>query len=381
MNRINYRYYVLSLGIFGAGLFGANNPEKSTPSVPVLMSNKILQSRVLGEGTPCAFSPDSKILAIYNWPLPLDERDYSELYRVATGELVRRSYSLFERFSPDGQTVFIYGANKIEMCSVLTGERIYALKKRLFEDLSSNGEVLAVHEYFTPPKPRIMHLLKAKTGEPICTVKGEVFKSFSPDNTMFATLSQDETAIRLRYLSTNEVKRVIPANKFFAFSPDSVLLSIGILNSLRSGYTTYVQKVDSGECMYALDGVFEGFSPDGHLLATTLENHEARASAVRLHNATTGEVVRTIEKAASPVFGPNGMLVVSMTGNKPRVLQLLNAHTGEHIRDFPDAYDPQFSPDGSKLAIRSKDYTIILFDAARSARRKRDRGEISSAVS
>ncbi len=112
------------------------------------------------------------------------------------------------------------------------------------------------------------------------------------------------------------------------------------------------------------------FSPDGHLLASGLED-----AGTQLWDAATGERLRTLHPDATfwtemtgPVhavaFSPDGRLLAS--GSEDKTVRLWELATGQHERTLTGHAGPvrsvAFSPDSRLLASASDDKTVRLWD-------------------
>jgi dipeptidyl aminopeptidase/acylaminoacyl peptidase len=114
------------------------------------------------------------------------------------------------------------------------------------------------------------------------------------------------------------------------------------------------------------------FSPDGHLLASGLED-----AGTQLWDSTTGHQLRTLHPDATfwsemtgPVhavaFSPDGRLLASVGGDE--TVRLWDPATGQHRRTLTGhargIWGVAFSPDGRPLATASEDKTVRLWDPA-----------------
>jgi dipeptidyl aminopeptidase/acylaminoacyl peptidase len=114
------------------------------------------------------------------------------------------------------------------------------------------------------------------------------------------------------------------------------------------------------------------FSPDGHLLASGLED-----AGTNLWDSTTGQQLRTLHPDATfwsemtgPVhavaFSPDGRLLAS--GSEDKTVRLWDPATGQHGRTLAGhdrgVWGVVFSPDGRLLASASDDKTVRLWDPA-----------------
>jgi len=114
------------------------------------------------------------------------------------------------------------------------------------------------------------------------------------------------------------------------------------------------------------------FSPDGHLLASGLED-----ARIQLWDSTTGQQLRTLTPDATfwsemtgpvhaVVFSPDGRLLASAGGDD--TVRLWDPATGRHERTLTGhargIWGVVFSPDGRLLASASDDKTVRLWHPA-----------------
>ena len=114
------------------------------------------------------------------------------------------------------------------------------------------------------------------------------------------------------------------------------------------------------------------FSPDGHLLASGLQD-----ARIQLWDSTTGHQLRTLNPEATfwsemtgpihaVVFSPDGRLLASAGGDD--TVRLWDPATGQHERTLTGhargIWGVAFSPDGRLLASASEDKTVRLWDPA-----------------
>jgi WD40 repeat protein len=107
-------------------------------------------------------------------------------------------------------------------------------------------------------------------------------------------------------------------------------------------------------------------SPDGRLVATGCDDQDL---AIRLHDAATGRVVRTLtghtRKVVSLEFSPDGKRLVS--GSWDRTARLWDVATGEPVGQPLQHLDlvqaVAFSPDGSLILTGADDYMTRLWNA------------------
>jgi hypothetical protein len=157
-----------------------------------------------------------------------------------------------------------------------------------------------------------------------------------------------------------------------AFSPDGHLLASGLEDA-----GTQLWDAATGERLRTLhpDATFwtemtgpvhaVAFSPDGRLLASASED-----KTVRLWELATGQHERTLTGHARGIWGvtfsPDGRLLASASEDK--TVRLWDPATGQHERTLAGHIGPvrsvAFSPDGRLLASASDDKTVRLWDMA-----------------
>ena len=243
-------------------------------------------------------------------------------------------------------------------------------------------------------RDRTVQLWDTETGEPKDTLIGNTegvdSVAFSPDGVTLAGWTLERTA-RLWDTETGELKRTLttgaptytpiyyPRGKnSVVFSPDGTMLA-----STSYDNTVQLWDVGTGEPKWTLTGQPDGansvvFSPDSKTLASR------RSDTLRLWDTETGELKATLtadEQKDTPivysrelnmaVFSPDGTTLAS--GSRKDTVNLWDAETGEHKRTFTGHSDPVsadwdyvssvvFSPDGVTLAGGSETNTVWLWD-------------------
>jgi WD40 repeat protein/tRNA A-37 threonylcarbamoyl transferase component Bud32 len=234
-------------------------------------------------------------------------------------------------FSPDGARLATGGRNLIDpdstvkLWDVATGQELFALQ-------GHTGQVLGV--------------------------------AFSPDGACLATCSQDHTVkvwdVRtgLDHLAlagpTDRVHSVV-------FSPDGTRLASSSGNQVGRHGEVKIRDAHTGREILALKVEMDAikglaFSPDGTLLAggCTDGRNWAPEGAVRIWNAHTGQLLRTLQGAGDAVaFSPDG---IHLATGKQGTVKVWEVSTGRQLFaiEGKGAYAPlAFSPDGARLITNS----------------------------
>ncbi|MBR8834889.1 MAG: NACHT domain-containing protein [Stigonema ocellatum SAG 48.90 = DSM 106950] len=190
--------------------------------------------------------------------------------------------------------------------------------------------------------------------------------AFSPDGTMLASASSDQT-LKLWDVSQGRCLKTLLGHTRWvssvAFSPDgTTLVSCGGDNTLR------LWDVLTGKCVKICQGHSGwlwsvAFSPDGVTVASASED-----KTVKLWDIRTGECVKTFVGHTSWVlsvaFSPDGKTLAS--GSCDQSVRLWDLGTGECVKTFWGhiswVQSVTFSPDGKTLASGSCDQTMKLWD-------------------
>ncbi|MCL2648657.1 MAG: WD40 repeat domain-containing protein [Phycisphaerales bacterium] len=244
--------------------------------------------------TDAVFSPDGKIIltrAKDNAPRLWDAATGKEL-AVLTGSGVWRGQLGFgweQLFSPDGKLVITASEDvkTIHVWDVATGKEIATLRghdKKIWSAQFSPDSARIITQSSAPPHAGDSRLWDVATGKTLAVLlpEKEIFITFSPDSTHFAT--RDSEGIRIK--ATADGKEVA-----------------------------------------ALRGVFHGFSPDGKLCVTTHNENDIigeKHNIVRLWNVATGKELAVLRGHTDTIiriaFSPDAKhLITASTDHTARI--------------------------------------------------------------
>jgi WD40 repeat protein len=196
---------------------------------------------------------------------------------------------------------------------------------------------------------------------------------FSSDGQMLATAGWDNS-VRLWNVADGALLRTIknPSTYFsaVALSPDGQFVC-----GAGSSATIRMWSVSSGALVASFNGHMDwvndlDFSPDGLLLASSSSDDTVRVWTVATA-AQKWSAVAHDSQAVSVEFAPDGLSVGSAGGvTQPRI-KTWNAGTGALIKSYTgmthQANDVTFSPDGSRIAGSGGDGQVRLWNTATGA--------------
>ncbi|MEB3328211.1 MAG: hypothetical protein VKQ33_03140 [Candidatus Sericytochromatia bacterium] len=200
--------------------------------------------------------------------------------------------------------------------------------------------------------------------------------AFSPDGTALSTVGSDKT-LRLWDVATGGLQRTIAlpgSPNGVVFSPDGLLVGTAIGNQV------HLWRVASG--LVAVEVPFDGDAPDS-FAAVAFSPDGARLAGGRVNgtltvwNASTGARERSLPghtqnvggglsawNVSAVAFSPDSTLLASCASDQ--TVKLWNAATGELLRTLAGHQGPvtdvAFSPGGGRLVSASTDGTLRLWN-------------------
>ena len=206
-------------------------------------------------------------------------------------------------------------------------------------------------------------LYNVRTGAEIALLTGHTDRvnsvAYSPNGKTLASASFRE--IRLWDPSTQRHKTTFAyeGSQSIVYSPNGRMLAAGrwqgvdLLNAQTgdqklsfSGHTGSVSLL--------------AFSSDGKTLVTAARSNQDKA--VRLWNARTGKLLRTLEHPegiSAMTLSPDGSTLVS--GSWDGMIRLWNARTGRNTKTLDDMWSDTLTyfPDGSKIAVGTREIRLL----------------------
>jgi RNA polymerase sigma-70 factor (ECF subfamily) len=269
--------------------------------------------------------------------------------------------------APDGQTVAVASAGRIELLEMRTGKahtrfeltdgQVYALA------YSPDGRRLAVGGSEGKDKPVGVVKLFDRSGNLIRSQSAHGMRTtalaFSPDGKWLASSGLDgsamiqdvETGKELRRFSLSFERPLDGSSTALAFSPDGKTLAAG-----GADQSVRVYEVTAGRVIYSLHSDKEvvnsvAFSPDGKTVASLDANGK-----VLLWDARVGKLVSAPSVGRSSVtsvaFSPDGQRIAVAAQGVIQVRRMADSADGDQFR--PEGAPSrvvglQFTPDGKAL--------------------------------
>ena len=205
-------------------------------------------------------------------------------------------------------------------------------------------------------------LYNVRTGAEIVLLTGHTDRvnsvAYSPNGKALASASFRE--IRLWDPRTQRHKTTFEYTGIgsLTYSPNSRILAVGRWQGID------LLNAQNGDRKLSLSGHIGSvsllaFSSDGKTLASTARDN--RDKAVRLWNARTGKLLRTLEHPegiSAMTLSPDGSALVS--GSWDRMVRFWNTRTGRNTKTLDMWSDTlTYSPDGSKIAVGTREIRLL----------------------
>lgn len=230
-----------------------------------------------------------------------------------------------------------------------------------------NGRVIA-----TAGKDRAVKLWSAETGREMATLRGHSKPvnslAFSPDGSRLASVG-DEKSLCLWAMKTPGVmvhREDAPFISDLAVSPDGLEFATGSMGVQVWDTATGQQRSTLPRRLFGLipganeqDYSTVTYRPDGKCVAI------GGRKDVRVCDPGSGRIIRSLPFGATRrlLYSPDGRWLAAVN-EKEKAAAVFDAETGEKIASFEQADEVMavdFSRDGTRLAMGSRDATIVLW--------------------
>lgn len=364
------------LASFLLNSFGQNETQIGLPENAI--------SRI-GDGTfnDIAYSPDGKQLAVAAsigiWLYDTDTYKPLSLLTGHTDSVLTVKYSADGKILASGSrdnTIRLWDPSTEKNIAVLTGHQ------NGVTDIAISGDSRTLASVGADEK--VIRLWNLNTHKPIANIKGKfnriVSLAYSPDNETVAAGDFDGT---VKLLSTKKKKQTAslvghdlapsditePGSVLaLAFSPDGTILASGSRDTtirLWDTKTTHHKVTLTGHSGRVTT---IAFSSDGKTIASGASyTHWNSDSSIRLWDAKTGKLLRTIETPAlihRLAFSPDNETLASI--NEYNAIHIWNTNTGELkvnlTKQRTERKPISVFPDGKKEIYANDDGTYTLLD-------------------
>ena len=304
--------------------------------------------KTLSEGTPevqsIAYSPDGNTIATVRW-------DRVQWWNAQTGENIKTFPSSIDnfgaiRFSPDGKTIAISAGTGLSLLHAESGKYLTTLEghKDFISGFAFSPDSKTIA---TGSSDGTARLWDVDTGENLKIFNMEHTKhrnefvriyppKFSPDGKTLAFRSNHNT-LWLWDTQQQYIVRTIPGEHYhikdFVFSNDGKILA-----TRSKTEAVHLWNTKTGRHINTLTGLtnFITFSPDGNILATSLDNW------VELWSTNTGEKLNELfipNACNTKIMWTEGGNPFTITIHQNESVSLWDLTTGQHIQAFEGGMD------------------------------------------
>ena len=366
-------------GVYGANImsYGLKTDRLSACHAEFLSVHPYFDPDIPDEETPGSkielISPNTYPTGSTSVPVRLKVSDPDGLHQVL----------LFVNSRGD----FAGGSYEVKACRGLSGEKDTVVQFDYDGVVPSDGStslsdplvhpiyVEVVDSFGNVRSMRNLNLFDVSTQrDPIATLDGTQFVSFSPDGTTLATGSRTVAEVELWDIATRTNIATLKGHSdrviSVSFSPDSTILASGSEDrtvklwdvATRKNIATLEGHVSNNSWRDGVNSV--AFSPDGKILASG-----AYDQTVKLWDIATGQNIATLGHGInsfvnSVAFSPDGATLASGTGGGVGLWDVATRNEIATLISTGEITSVSFSPDGTTLASGSFSNAIEFWDVA-----------------
>lgn len=275
-------------------------------SVSIHELREIPSNRIIRSWRAYGYFPNSKLFVTWRWDE--SQRKHLAIWETETGNLLGSLDDQFGNFYAAGQYLAFETDDNTGRTLLwdVAAKRSLRFIEGKFAAFSHDGGLIA-----TKTKS-LVKVYDSGTGQLLSSVDcwGD-YPSFSPDGQVIATevydskLSAKDSVIKLWEARTGRVLATLPGGDggVPTFSPDGKIIATQPTNCL----STKLWTVPTGVLRNTVDGCFNGFSPDGKLLTTSINNLKTK-----VYETDNAQLIARLD--GYPIgFSPDGRLILTGT--------------------------------------------------------------------